>query len=81
MLLLCESINSLNIGVKLRTNAVTTAVAAQIYHRFLEAVNDSSYDPYVSVYKLLRNARNVINIAFFLAYCCNCTIYCKQTTR
>lgn len=40
--------NILAIGTKLRTNAVTTAVAAQIYHRFLEAVNDSSYDPYVS---------------------------------
>jgi hypothetical protein len=34
--------------VKLKVNPVTSAVAAQIYHRFLDAVNDSSYDPYVS---------------------------------
>lgn len=34
-------------GVKLKVNPVTSAVAAQIYHRFLDAVNDSSYDPYM----------------------------------
>ncbi|KAK4020879.1 cyclin-Q [Daphnia magna] len=34
-------------GTKLKTNPVTSAVAAQIYHRFLDAVNDSSYDPYM----------------------------------
>jgi hypothetical protein len=43
---------SLSIGAKLKTNPVTSAVAAQIYHRFLEAVNDSSYDPYVNEKKI-----------------------------
>lgn len=34
-------------GLKLKTTAVTAAVAAQIYHRFYEAASESNYDPYL----------------------------------
>lgn len=34
-------------GTKLKTSSVTTALAAQIYHRFFEAASESNYDPYV----------------------------------
>ena len=39
-----------DLGVKLKTNSVTTAVAAQIYHRFYEAASEANYDPYVILF-------------------------------
>jgi len=34
-------------GAKLKTKSVTTAVAAQIYHRFYEAASEANYDAYM----------------------------------
>lgn len=52
------------IGAKLKTNPLTAAVAAQIYHRFLDAVNDSSYDPYVSEKHRKKKNRICVNVCY-----------------
>lgn len=54
------------VGIKLKTSAVTAAVASQIYHRFFEAASESSYDPYVSwpLTSISGSMKNSFSLAF-----------------
>lgn len=66
------------IGAKLKTNPLTAAVAAQIYHRFLDAVNDSSYDPYVSEKHRKKKTEYVLMCVMFLIDdCSHSSLHCQ----
>lgn len=64
-------------GAKLKTNPVTSAVAAQIYHRFLDAVNDSNYDPYVSEKHRITKECVLRCVIFLIDDCSHSSLHCQ----